>query len=360
MHVAYMNRTLQWGGVEMKRGEAYVVEDANAAELLAREACTLDGTSTSRTSFHWKLYRRHSDDSTMIVRPGGYGDLLFLTPVFRELKRLYPHAKTTLCAFPRYLSAVSNDPNIDKTLTYPVLVQDMVSHYGNIAWMENCIERPGNSPINPHEMHIADVFASRVGIRSIDDKGIFYRVEPEEAEYAATAFPKGKRKRIGVQVFASSPVRTYPKEQQERLVKGLLKKGYSVFLFGGPGEIEAQHAPNLINLTQLPNPPTFRQSCAILATCDAVIAPDSALCHVAGALDIPTVALYGPFPWQLRTSAARSIHAINGHAPCAPCFHHSRHANIYPENKPCSEIGSCAAMAAIAPERILSRLEALL
>jgi heptosyltransferase-2 len=116
----------------------------------------------------------------------------------------------------------------------------------------------------------------------------------------------------------------------------------------------------LVNLTQLPEPPNFRQSAALLATCDAVVAPDSALCHLAGALNLPTVALYGPFPWALRTAYALRTVALSGHGPCAPCFHHERAGEVWPEGKPCAKSGRCEVLATIEPERILAKLEKML
>jgi ADP-heptose:LPS heptosyltransferase len=97
-----------------------------------------------------------------------------------------------------------------------------------------------------------------------------------------------------------------------------------------------------------------------LATCDACIAPDSVFCHVAGALHIPTIALYGPFPWQLRTAHAPSIHALQGVAKCAPCFHHSRVGEVFPRGEECENTGDCAALARISPSRIVSKIDSLI
>ena len=97
----------------------------------------------------------------------------------------------------------------------------------------------------------------------------------------------------------------------------------------------------------------------MLADCDAVIAPDSALCHVAGALGLPTVALYGPFPSALRTDNAPSISAIDGKAPCAPCFWHDRES-VWPQDKLCARTGRCEALAGIAPRQIMKRLKGMM
>jgi ADP-heptose:LPS heptosyltransferase len=95
----------------------------------------------------------------------------------------------------------------------------------------------------------------------------------------------------------------------------------------------------------------------VLASCDVVIAPDSAICHVAAAMRLPVVALYAAFPWQLRTDHQPTVRALTGVAPCAPCFHHSRGGHAWPEGGPCNQTGYCVAMANIDPHRIVAEVK---
>jgi ADP-heptose:LPS heptosyltransferase len=85
----------------------------------------------------------------------------------------------------------------------------------------------------------------------------------------------------------------------------------------------------------------------------------SALVHVAGALGLPAVGLYGPFPWQLRTVHAPSIHGINGTCRCSPCFWHDREA-LFPPDGPCATTGRCEALAGIEPRRIVAKLRKMI
>lgn len=123
---------------------------------------------------------------------------------------------------------------------------------------------------------------------------------------------------------------------------------------------DPQQNPQIISLPNQPDPPDFAESAAILATMDAAIVPDSSLCHLAGALGIPTVALFGPFHWQQRTSWSPSIHAIQGHAPCAPCHHHGWDGHPFPTSQPCHQSGACTALANLTPERIFAKLKQIL
>jgi ADP-heptose:LPS heptosyltransferase len=158
-----------------------------------------------------------------------------------------------------------------------------------------------------------------------------------------------------VQLAASAPSRTYPRELMMSALSELLRRGHEVYLFGRPNEIQINTPhPRLVNTSA--DSPSFARSCAVLATCDAVLAPDSALCHVAGALDIPTVAVYAPFSWRARTAYAPSIRALSGHLSCAPCSWHGR-GGAFPPHGPCAKTGRCEALATITPERIVRELE---
>jgi len=99
---------------------------------------------------------------------------------------------------------------------------------------------------------------------------------------------------------------------------------------------------------------TFRQSAAALDTCDAVVAPDSALVHLASARDIPCVGLYGPFPHELRSTSGKFV-GISGIASCAPCFYHAGSFADFPATMPCRKAGVCLAMEAIDPVEVVAK-----
>ncbi|MCC6467359.1 MAG: lipopolysaccharide heptosyltransferase I [Alphaproteobacteria bacterium] len=87
----------------------------------------------------------------------------------------------------------------------------------------------------------------------------------------------------------------------------------------------------------------------VLARAAGVIAVDTGLAHLAAALSVPTVALYGPTgPGRTGTLGARQVHAV-ATKPCAPC-----------RNKICNYTGNAHApspcLDALAPESVWRRL----
>ena len=85
------------------------------------------------------------------------------------------------------------------------------------------------------------------------------------------------------------------------------------------------------------------------AECDLMIAPDSGLMHIAGALDIPTVALFGPTDGPLTCRYYPSVRVIEHrakrekcHQPCYYNVDHNRyHCLDRPEDEYTARIGDC-------------------
>jgi 2-polyprenyl-3-methyl-5-hydroxy-6-metoxy-1,4-benzoquinol methylase len=81
-----------------------------------------------------------------------------------------------------------------------------------------------------------------------------------------------------------------------------------------------------------------RQASALVSQCDLLICPDSGLSHVAGALETPFLALFGPIHSDLRLRYMPSANVIQSDVKCGPCFTHGFHETFCPlggPNAPC-------------------------
>jgi ADP-heptose:LPS heptosyltransferase len=322
-------------GMNLLAGETYVVEDPTLAHLLTLGVVGDVGRIDLPTG----------DGRVLISRTGGFGDLLFCTPLVRALQAR--GLDVSFSCVPTYLDALSGVAV--EFAPYPLTVEQ-VATYGRVIWLEGVIEFAADPSV-----HAVDLISQAASEELTKGKHCSYRVAAADAKCAAQKYPRTSAKRIGVQLAASAPSRTYPRELMMTALSELLRRGHEVYLFGRPGEIQINTPhPRLVNTSA--DSLSFARSCAVLATCDAVLAPDSALCHVAGALNIPTVALYAPFSWRARTAYAPSVHALSGNLPCAPCHHHGR-GGPFPESGPCYHTGRCEALATIEPSRVVRELE---
>jgi heptosyltransferase-2 len=58
----------------------------------------------------------------------------------------------------------------------------------------------------------------------------------------------------------------------------------------------------------------------LLARFECLVSSDTGVAHLAAALGVPTVTLFGPTDPRLTAPRGRSASIVEGRAPCAPCF----------------------------------------
>lgn len=355
MHILNLKTAVTLGGgFRIEAGE-YVVDDHSGAQLAALAGGgKLNSINQPDVVESAVAAPADSAESVLFFRTGGYGDLILLTPVLREHKRRWPNARIGVVCMADYGAVLQGLPFVDEVLPYPITTAEFYE-WDRWFFFEGSVEHNEAAKTK----HMTDIFAEIAGVHDLTDKRAEYRVSAAEAVWANVQYPRTEKPRCCVQVGASARARMYAPQQLGQVIKQLLERGWEVFMMGGPGDVDLPESnkPELKNLTR-PGL-TFRQSCAVINTADVVLGPDSALVHVAGALGVPCVALYGPFPWELRTKYAPTTTAISGHGDCAPCFHHFNAAarNHFPEKCPSAGTGWCGVLASIKPDRIAAKVQ---
>lgn len=268
--------------------------------------------------------------------------MLMLTPSIRNLKLLWPKIRVHVACGRSYHSIFDGLDVITEDIPIPA---EKLPEIDALVEFEDLVE---GTPM-AEQRHLAELFADQIGI-SLDSTAPEYRVTKEEREWALELHPSQGLRRIGVQFMASAFYRSYP--DMAKVMSGLAKKA-QVFLIGTPGQIQLKEpVPNVFNLME--HKFTFRQSAAIVSTCDSCVSPDSALVHLCSALKVPCVALYGPFPGHLRVTSDLA-YTFTGSAPCAPCFFHAETSDQFPAGMPCTEKKRCVAMESIDSDRVIQK-----
>lgn len=318
-------------------GIEYVCESQTAAVI-----CAIVGGNMAMEPV--KIAKRVGaiPSSILIVRGGGAGDILFLTPVLAELRRRFPSAYVGLACVTRYHWVLSGNKNVDGLFDVPL----PTSQLGRFDWIIDLEE----SVELDNERHVVDIFAEKAGI-TVTDKATSYSRVTDLAEFEKQ-FPKTK-KRVGIQLKASSPVRTYPRVIE--LQKKFGELGWERILFAARGEFTPmrQALPGLISTAETDW--SWQKTTDFAATCDLIVGPDSSLIHFAGAMGIPAIALYGSFDSSLRLVHG-STRVLQSKRECvlAPCAFHGRRGQVFPVGGPCNNINMCAPLASISPDDILS------
>ncbi|MDX9818335.1 MAG: lipopolysaccharide heptosyltransferase II [Desulfococcus multivorans] len=122
-----------------------------------------------------------------------------------------------------------------------------------------------------------------------------------------------------------------------------------IAVFGGPGEtalgdgIQRDIGGSCINLA---GRTTLREAVALIERCRVFITNDSGLMHVADALDIPLVAIFGPTDPTTTSPSGPCSRMVRVPVPCSPC--------MMPECPIADGLERHGCMQAVTVERVLS------
>lgn len=357
MHILHLKAQNAYGLPE----DSYVADDINCGESLARGEGFVDRPHLNLRPFvpseDW------NGRKLLFCRGGGIGDILFTTPAIREIKKRWPQCEITFACFKHYMPVLENNPDVDHVVQHPMSVSEFTKFDGYFYLGDDMHDANAET----HKVPAVDLILNLAGIET-DDKELRYEIGFLEREAAWHRFPKGARKRIGVQMVASTASRTWPKSHVVDFSERAVKEGFEVIWFAIPGTtgLGKTKLPEHLISTEQCNPPlSLRETAALMSTCDSFLGLDSGLTHIAGAIGLTTLALYGSFPSNLRVSYAESIRAIDGEplrpargiVACNPCFHAYRPgAHLFPVGQPCSFTGKCEVLAKIEPEIVLKKL----
>ena len=369
MHLITFKDTPEVAATGNVKPGTVVCLDTNAFEIALAHQALLPEVSPYKEPLH------AVNDRILLIFTMGYGDAIMLTPVLREMKKRNPKAEIHIACWQWTRQVFFNLPYVDGFLDYPPRLESL-QDFGQILTLEHSVE----FNLMARAMHMTDRFAQHLGLFKdgeewTDNKKPEIALSGDEREWAKTTFERTKGvRRLALQVQAGVRARTYPISQlsapRESKVNGhrpsvlneMIIAGWEICLVGAPGEfrVDTELPKGMIDTTRLGM--TFRQSCAFLTTCDAVLAPDSSMMHAAGTLGIPCVAFFGPFPYRLRTAYYDSVFALIADGGCklAPCFW-TTHTGLplFPPEGPCNKTGICTELAAIRPEIIRLKLEEL-
>ena len=128
---------------------------------------------------------------------------------------------------------------------------------------------------------------------------------------------------IGIHPFSAITERAWPVERFVEVANALQKKHRArILLFGGQRDMEA--ASDMEKRIQ-PRPimaagrTDLRQTMALLSKCSLLICNDSGIMHLAAALDVALVALFGPQTPDLFGPSGKRCAVVSKRFHCSPC-----------------------------------------
>jgi ADP-heptose:LPS heptosyltransferase len=259
-------------------------------------------------------------DATLVTRAmGGFGDVLMMTPGLHALKAMRP-GRPVILAIPRRFFPLF-DGNDDVQLMDIDGDLDPAS-YGEWFNLTDCPAARVESRTAPGvTANRIELFARGLGITGSRlktmDRRPRYTVSDPELEWRDQFFADHELRGtlvVGLQPRTDEAYRGVPHMRQ---IGEALAQHARVLVFGCVTPPDAGH-PGVIQVTGL----DLRQSFALASGCDVLVAPDSVFFHLAGALGLPCVGLFGPTDGRVRGRDYPRARILDARRTlsCIPCW----------------------------------------
>lgn len=270
----------------------------------------------------------------LVINIARFGDTLLITPVLKALKVQWPAATLDVFAHKKTASVIENLPSIDSIhpfskkkavwMKYFTRRQyDLALVYGSDDALVDYARRvatltvsfshePGSDDWHtvapPEQLMPAQqeraLLAQAVGVE-VTDWRLDYNVTPQEREFARQFLSEHNfqhKRLIGFQLqsFPAKAYRDWPVSSFKSIADRLLQSypDTHILLLGGPeGKATAEALASELgsSATSLAGALTMRQNAAVMSQLSLYLGVDTGPTHLAGALQIPMVAMYHAF-----------------------------------------------------------------
>jgi len=293
-------------------------------------------------------------NSILIIRPGGIGDAVFLLPILRKLKNIFPKKQISILCERRNAQIFSSQ----KGLCYKIYRYDtskelfslfknkhdliidteqwhyfsaLIGRFLKPTYFIGFATRPNRSKlydnsvnykINAHELVNFSKLFDPIFLQNSADTTIenCYQITPEHNQWAQDKIPPNS---ITLFIGASIPIRRLDQNQCLAIIKYIVNHNYHVILIGGTDVIQAgKEVVETVADKRLLNfvgKISLEKSTALIKRSKLFIGPDSGLMHLACAVGTPVISIFGPGNLQKWRPIGQQHTIITENVDCSPC-----------------------------------------
>ncbi|MEL7006363.1 MAG: glycosyltransferase family 9 protein [Bacteroidota bacterium] len=245
-----------------------------------------------------------------IVSWGGMGDALLSTASFKAIKEKYPDKKIRVFYLKRHRDIFLNNPYIDSLVeaSFKGAPMSWVLNYFGLIDIKS-INYSFTKPSRNYDKSIISVIGEMLDVESKPEDLSLYLTE-EEKQAGKDILREVMGKVIAIAPYTiSSENKLWVHSYWEELIEQM--PDYTFIQLGVNQEPLVNGALDLRGLK-------LRESMAVMNQTDGFVGVDSFLAHVATALDIPSVVLFGATAVKVFGHAKNKNITLN--EPCAPCY----------------------------------------
>lgn len=280
------------------------------------------------------LFRRYRGQDLnykrlLIWRGGGFGDLMFLQPIIKHIKRLYPTCQITTASYPRFIPIYADFPKdlITNVLPVPFSTKFLYDNHYHLTF-EGAIERC----IEAQNLNVYDLLSKVAGFE-IDFTDDYYKLELSPNKKIMEKFKHNLPENfVVIQMRASSPIRMMSDDKWANIIRRIIDLGKKIMFLDRP-DLNAYYL-HFRDKYNLPKDKVYSRcnecvninhGIAIMSKSDGIVAIDSAFTHIGVALNKPVVGIYGSFKGWLRMKYYKNADWVDTEDKVCkyqPCFFH--------------------------------------
>ena len=306
----------------------------------------------------------------LVIRVDGIGDLLNSTPAIALLRENYPSAEITVLARPLNAPVLIGNPDVDRILIFDragkhrgiharlqfyrelrrerfqlVVAMQTAMWTHLVAFLSGARHRLGRyqkrfrstlthawrGKYRKGETHEVDRNLELVGLicKGEGKRKLIFHLSPDEVTAAKAQLTSvgisPDTFLIGIHPGGSSFDKRWPEKRYAELADRLTQQyNARVLLLHGPEEATLTHniQQTMQSRATVHAPESIRELGAMLSCCNLVVCNDSGPMHLAAALDVPMVAIFGPTDHVAWHPLSENASIVRRDMPCWPCSAH--------------------------------------
>jgi ADP-heptose:LPS heptosyltransferase len=265
-----------------------------------------------------------NQDNVIMIRRStdGMGDLLMTTPTIEAIAKKYPNMDIEVACQRKLWPVLENNPYVSKLVD--ISENFNPRRYFLIADISTPCARYESTRVlagKPVQKSRVEIYAEACGVRdSITSLKPRYYVRENESQWADAfikqVIPNKTKPLVAVGFRSAEQYRDWPEENFQELFT-LLKDHADILLLDHSREHMYTDVIDACGFS-------LRNAIALLSKCDYLLTVDTSLLHFAAALNIPTIALFGPIDYKSRCKGYDNITVIKSDMTCIPCWRNSR------------------------------------